>query len=723
MNRIPRFLRASADLLSQINARIAAQPDLHGLQATGAVSLEAASSDKAAPRRFSIEAYNGGAMNFWWSDEPVVVDLAGMEISAKARPILKDHRPELVVGHSDSANIIGGKSLKVTGIASGTGQAAREVIANSDNGFPWQASIGAEMKRVERIPAGEQVTVNAQKFNGPLLVVRASRLAEVSFVALGADDSTAARMIAARNNHTKTNTPQRKPVVKHKITLVALLALAAAHSHLAASLHEHAEIVPEGDDAAKDGEKALKAWAESQVAPAPEAETAGDEGDRVKSLKAQRLADAAESKRVAAIRRICAGRTDNLEADSIVDGSTADSVELKVLRASRAIGPNIGGRNGAAAMTAEVLEVAVLQASRVSAERLKPYGERVLEAAHKAFRSHISLGELFIAAARANGYTGGAIKVDREILSAAFGLNAGFSTIDVGGILGNVANKSILDAFMHVDQSWRAITAIGSNNDFKTATRYRMTGDLQYEALPAGGKIKHGTVGEESFTATVATFAKMLSITRNDIINDDLGAFQQKGKMLGRGAALKLCDVFWTAYLDDSAFFNTDNSRLNYFSGAATNLQVSSLTTAVQKFRDQKDANGKPLGVAPKILLVPSSLEVTAKSLMQSTEVRDTTASTKYGTLNPFAGNFAVAVSPYLNNSAYTGFSATAWYLLADPNDLPVIETTFLNGQESPTIESAAADFDELGVQMRGYHDFGVAKQDPRAGVKSKGAA
>jgi hypothetical protein len=50
-----------------------------------------------------------------------------------------------------------------------------------------------------------------------------------------------------------------------------------------------------------------------------------------------------------------------------------------------------------------------------------------------------------------------------------------------------------------------------------------------------------------------------------------------------------------------------------------------------------------------------------------------------------------------------------------------VIEVAFLNGQESPTIETAEADFNVLGIQMRGYHDFGCALQDPRGGTKSKG--
>ena len=96
---------------------------------------------------------------------------------------------------------------------------------------------------------------------------------------------------------------------------------------------------------------------------------------------------------------------------------------------------------------------------------------------------------------------------------------------------------------------------------------------------------------------------------------------------------------------------------------------------------------------------------------------------TKATTSNFFRGKYQVYDTPYLSNSAYTGFSTTAWYLLANPMDCPVIETVFLDGKEAPTIESSDADFDTLGIQMRGYHDFGVTKQEYRGGVKSKGAA
>jgi phage major head subunit gpT-like protein len=146
------------------------------------------------------------------------------------------------------------------------------------------------------------------------------------------------------------------------------------------------------------------------------------------------------------------------------------------------------------------------------------------------------------------------------------------------------------------------------------------------------------------------------------------------------------------------------------------------LTKAEQTFMDQVDSDGKPIGIMPAIALVPTALSAIGTQLYKATELRDNTSNKgAYPTNNPHQGKYRTEVSRYLANSKYTGYSAKAWYLLADPTDLPVIEVAFLNGQESPTIETAAADFDVLGVQMRGYHDFGVNLQDPRGGTKAKG--
>ncbi|HEV7453818.1 MAG TPA: hypothetical protein VGO07_01010, partial [Candidatus Saccharimonadales bacterium] len=258
-------------------------------------------------------------------------------------------------------------------------------------------------------------------------------------------------------------------------------------------------------------------------------------------------------------------------------------------------------------------------------------------------------------------------------------------------------------------------------NDFKTITSYRLTGVDQFDIVNPGGEIKHGTLGSESYTNKADTYGKMLSIDRRDIINDDLGALQNVPQKLGRGAGLKLNDVFWTEFLNNSTFFTTGN--LNYATGASTVLGIDALTTFEILFFNQVDAQGKPLGTMAETLLVPTALKTTADVLMKSTEVRNASQSTKEGTANPHTGKYKTVMSRYLQNAAYTGYSATAWYLLGNPGAVPVIETCFLNGNESPIVEQAQADFDTLGIKMRGYYDFGCKQQDYRGGVKSKGAA
>jgi hypothetical protein len=236
-----------------------------------------------------------------------------------------------------------------------------------------------------------------------------------------------------------------------------------------------------------------------------------------------------------------------------------------------------------------------------------------------------------------------------------------------------------------------------------------------------GGEIKSGTLGNETYTNKADTMALLLSIDRRDIINDDLGAITTVPRKLGRGSGLAINDVFWRIFLNNGAFFAAGNN--NYLNGAGSVLSINGLTAAETTFNNQVDAEGKPIGIAPAIILVPTALNAIGTQLFKATEIRDnTTNRSAYPTANPHQGKYQVQFSRYLSNTRYPGASSTAWYLLADPADLPVIEVAFLNGQEAPTIQTAEADFNVLGIQMRGYHDFGVALQDPRGGVASAGA-
>ncbi len=76
-----------------------------------------------------------------------------------------------------------------------------------------------------------------------------------------------------------------------------------------------------------------------------------------------------------------------------------------------------------------------------------------------------------------------------------------------------------------------------------------------------------------------------------------------------------------------------------------------------------------------------------------------------------------------MSNSSYTGYDAAAWYMLAEPGVLPVVEISALGGRVEPTVETAQAEFENLGIQMRGYSDIGVAMFEYRGGVRADGGS
>ncbi len=697
-------------------------PDRIVLRCTpGNISLVAlaAEGDEQAIPRFTMIAYTGEPMRVEGWRFPVVVDLEGLSIPSQRRPVRFGHSMYQGVGHTERIAVEAGR-LIAEGIVSRDTAAAREVVASGKRGFPWQASIGAQVAQAEFVRNGKSITVNGKTFEGPLYVARRTVLGEISFVDLGADTNTAATIAAQKLenavmdelNDTEVTPAEDKPTTEPTRD---------AHADGdGPPLTQRASYDADGEAIAElRSGRCVKGRDANPSATAPSGSSTP-----VTELRAQALA---ETKRIGAIRRICAGKFSAIEEKAIAEGWTEEKTELEKLRASRPKAPAIHAVENA--MGGQVLEAACMLTAKLSTVE-EQYDEKTLEAASKRFRGGIGLQELLLEAAWANGYTGRNFRDSRSVLRFAFGqtldtsrqgqaLQAAFSTIDIGGILSNVANKFLLEGFFSVERTWRNITAVRNVSDFKTVTSYRLIGKDQYEKVAPGGELKHGTLGEQSYTNKADTYGLLLSIDRRDIINDDLGAITTVPRKLGRGSGLKINDVFWSVFMNNAAFFTAGNN--NYIEGVDTALGIDALSLAERTFMDQVDADGKPIGIMPQVLLVPTSLSAMGTMLFKSLEIRDTTASTKYPVANPHAGKFRVEVSRYLSNAQYTGFSDKAWYLLADAADLPVIEVAFLNGQESPTIETAEADFHVLGIQMRGYHDFGIALQEPRGGLKAKG--
>ena len=690
----------------------------------GDVSLQAATADDGKTlRRFSMTAYTGGVMTLADWPHPVVVDLTGLAIGKNSRPILMNHNTARIVGHTDKVGV-SGTALTVDGVISGVGSAAREVVGSSDNGFPWQASLGAMVKKVVFVPEGRKAAANGKEFAGPVYMVSQAKLGEVSFVALGADDATTAQVEAGRipvinNSNREIMTMDFEKWIKAKGFVLA---------DLSDDQTANFKAMYEAEQKA-----AENAEGEPPVRKAQAQNSKPDEGKPTAAeavIQAREEAEAAvrtERERVSAVQEICGGEFPSVERDATRLGWTVEDTSQKVLKAMRENRPkadaHLGTRsNNGSAFTAQSLEASLCMRARIPEKTLvAEYGEQVVENAYG--NREISLQNLLAECAEMEGQT----------VPRTFGndmIRAAFSTVSLPGILNNVANKRLMRSFDAQSIVATRICSEGELNDFKESERYRLTDVGDLEPVAPDGELKHGGLREDKATNQLGTYGKIFSLTREMIYNDDLGAFLKVPEGMGARAARKIDQLFFTRLLanptqgDGKALFHTDHKNLKV--GTTTALSGDSLALAIQMFLDQTDADGQPINVSPKFLLVPTSLKMTARELLNSVTLFATGSTDKkrIPTYNALADEeLEVVASPYLSNSNYTGASAKAWYLFAEPAVVDTFEIGYLKGRTVPMVEQGETDFDRLGIKFRVYFDLGVREQDYRGMTMFKGEA
>jgi len=336
------------------------------------------------------------------------------------------------------------------------------------------------------------------------------------------------------------------------------------------------------------------------------------------------------------------------------------------------------------------------------------YGDSpMVEAANKRSRT-IGLQEVLVSAARKGGYDG-----VHKVTAGNIGviLRAAFATHNISNILAATYNKYLLNGFEAVESVWDQISLVRPLNDLKAITGVRLDGGFVFDEVAGDGRLKSADAGDATRTLQAKTYGRISSITRADIINDDLGALTAVPRRLGRGAALKFNSVFWTEFQVGAT------ANASYYQGATAGagnaMAIGSVETAYAAYRSLNDPDGNPLGITPKILLVPVQLRITADKIQTgNTLLASSLGSTSSRVVEPqanvLAGKFTIVDSAYLTSSS-------TWWLCADPNDLPVMEVGFLNGQRSPIVEQAEASFDTLGIEVRGYFDFGVSKAESRS--------
>lgn len=148
--------------------------------------LASNASDDNGPRRFRMRAYNGAVVQRHYGE--FVIDMEGLGHKAKV-PMLYEHDKTKIVGFADVVSP-GKDYLDLEGQLSSVTSYGRQVAELSDEGFPWQASVGIDVTKREDLESGESAVVNGRQVNGPISIAREWELKETSFLMSGADSNT-----------------------------------------------------------------------------------------------------------------------------------------------------------------------------------------------------------------------------------------------------------------------------------------------------------------------------------------------------------------------------------------------------------------------------------------------------------------------------------------------------------------------------------------------------
>lgn len=290
-------------------------------------------------------------------------------------------------------------------------------------------------------------------------------------------------------------------------------------------------------------------------------------------------------------------------------------------------------------------------------------------------------------------------------------LRAAHTSSDFPLLMEQAGNRVLLARYETAAPTYRNLAARRDLTDFKPTGLLRM-GDFP-TLLPYAedGEIKAGTISEGKERVILGSYGRILRLSRQAIVNDDLGAFDQVFGSIGRMIARFENNTFYAMKAqngglgpklsDGKTLFHADHNNLKT---PGTDLAIDSLGEGRASVRKAKDADGNVLNLAPAHILVGPNLETKTEQLLSPLQPQQA------GNVNPFAGRLTPTV-----DASITG---NAWELYADPNDLPTFVYGYLADAPGPRVISEES-FNVDGMAWRVTEDFYCGAVDYRGAYRN----
>jgi len=420
----------------------------------------------------------------------------------------------------------------------------------------------------------------------------------------------------------------------------------------------------------------------------------------------------AERRRVSEIRKaVLAAKLDDSVAQELIDASkSADEARTAVLeklaekdRAVEIIGHRVE-------VTRDEGDVRMAAMSNALLHRYNPAKYKLDHGRDYHGMSLLRLAEDCLAArgARVRG------KAPMEIARQALAYQ---STSDFPNILAATAYKTLRDGYEAEPATFVPFCRQVTLPNFNTFNALAIGESFDFEKVNEHGEFKYGSLAESKETYKLATYGKIVALTRQAIINDDLNAFTRIPEMHGRAARRLELDTVWgiitanAAMGDGTALFHTNHANLAS-GGDVGAPDVPKLGVGRKAMRLQKGVGGKArLNLRPRYLLLPAAHETVSDQLL--TQITPAVVS---NAIPEWVRGLVPIVEPRLDDN-----STTAWYVAADPGQIDTIWYCYLQGQEGVYLETRQG-FEVDGIELKARLDFGAAAIDYRGLYKNPGA-
>ncbi|MHC1701501.1 MAG: prohead protease/major capsid protein fusion protein [Humidesulfovibrio sp.] len=603
-------------------------------------------------------------------------------------PLLDTHSREGVANVLGSVRDIHAEGDELIGRASYSSvQEAVDAFTKTAEGHLTDYSAGYRPITTTVVAEKETVSLAGRSFTGPCLVITEWELKEVSTCPIGADNRAKARALDSNNQ-------------EEDIMLKEFLRKMRGELGLPEDATEdqvRAAIVKAAEDAKRSQAEPPKAAAKDPVG-----QTSPED--------AARKAVADERARASEITALCEAHGCRELAAELLKG------DASVADAQRKVLDQLQSRSGAS--KAPGFQVEVIADER---DKFRSVGQDGL-----AIRVGLKVEKPASGADALAGYT--LRELARECLVRANQpvpthvmemVGRALTTSDLPNILGNVANKSLMAGYETQPETYGAwCDTSGSLADFKLADLVRRGEVSDLEEVREDGEFKYGKSADTKEQVRLLTYGKIIPISRQAILNDDLGALSDVPRDMGEAVQRCLGDLAYAALTananmgDGVALFHTASHANLASSGAA--VDVTPLGAGVKAMGLHKDLLGKRrLNLRPTFFLGPRSIEGVAEQFFKTDKIGG--VANKPNLANIYFGDYFTRVY----DARLDDDSLTAWYLLGPKGK--TVKMFFLNGQKTPYMEQRMG-FEVDGIELKVRIDAAAKALDYRPFYKNPGA-